>query len=308
MAIPDYQALMLPVLRLAAEGETSIADAVARMQDEFGLSEEERRTPLPSGRQAVITNRVHWPRTYLKQAGLLDAPRRGRFAISENGRRVLAERPERIDNAFLRRFETFNDFMGRRRGTNRSAPETPGPVSASMPEATPDETLCDAHARLIEALAADLLDHVRAASPRFFEKLVVNLLLAMGYGGSTASVERSLTPSTGDGGVDGVIDQDPLGLDRVYVQAKRYAPDVPVQVEQVRAFAGSLHGRGAGKGVFVTTSRFTAGARDEAERMNVRIVLIDGARLAELMIRHDVGCRPVETVVLKRIDEDFFDS
>ena len=181
-------------------------------------------------------------------------------------------------------------------------------ATESVTASTPDETLTAAHRALTDTLAETLLDRVRNASPAFFEKLVVNLLLAMGYGGSTASVEGSLTKSSGDGGIDGVIDQDPLGLDRVYVQAKRYGANNSVGAPAIRDFFGSLDHFQATKGVFFTTSAFTGEAMTTADRLSKRIVLVDGDRLARLMIRHEVGCRTVETIAIKREDEDFFET
>jgi restriction system protein len=259
-----------------------------------------------------MANRVHWARTYLKQAGLLDAPRRGVFVASEAGRAVLADPPGRIGAAFLERFEAFRAFKERRVATDGTRDTARGPnasAAASAPDPlTPDEMLRLGSRTLHDELATTLLGRVREATPIFFEKLVVNLLLAMGYGGTTASVEGSLTKTSGDGGIDGVIDQDPLGLDRVYVQAKRYAEGNSVGAPAIRGFFGSLDRFKAAKSVFLTTSTFTRDAMEEAAQMSKRIVLIDGDRLARLMIRYEVGCRTVETVAIKREDEDFFET
>ena len=228
---------------------------------------------------------------------------------------MLATKPGQIDRKTLERFDAFNAFATRRRDDDGlSVPEkgmakSGGSVSAPLGDTlTPDETLRTAHRALTDALADTLLDRVRTASPAFFEKLVVNLLIAMGYGGSTASVEGSLTKTSGDGGIDGVIDQDPLGLDRVYVEAKRYAEGNAVGAPAIRDFFGSLDRFKAAKGVFMTTSTFTRDARETAGMLSKRIVLVDGDRLARLMIRHEVGCRTVETVTIKREDEDFFEG
>jgi restriction system protein len=307
MGIPDYQSLILPVLE-QGRVEISMRDACERIADDLGLTAEERMELRSAGDRTLLMDRAQWAKTYLKKAGLVRYTGRGKYEATPEGLDLLQKGRSYLRKADLRVYDGFAAFERPHRGGEASDRTSDQDMLELSDDATPDETIRDAHALMTEALSSDLLDRVRAASPVFFERLVVNLLLAMGYGGTTASVEHSLTPTTGDGGIDGVIDQDPLGLDRVYVQAKRYAEDVPVGVEQVRAFAGSLHGRGASKGVFFTTSRFTAGARDEAERMNVRIVLIDGAGLARAMIRHDVGCRAVETVTLKRLDEDFFDA
>ena len=304
MGIPDFQTLMLPVLRESAAGEVRISDVIERLADEHGLTPEERAELLPSGRQATFANRVHWARFNLVKAGLMDATRRGHIAIAEQGRALLSDPPDRITLGYLRRYPTFRDFKDRPSGDDVSRSSAEPPVL----DATPEEALAQLHQQLTDALAADLLARVRAASPAFFEKLVVNLLVAMGYGGSTVSIDRALVGRSGDGGVDGVIDQDPLGLDRVYVQAKRYGEGNTVGAGAIRDFFGSLDRFKAAKGLFVTTSTFTREAEETAGMLSKRIVMIDGDRLVRLMIRHDVGCRAQEVLVLKRMDDDFFED
>jgi restriction system protein len=301
--VPDYQSLMLPVLRAAAGGEQRIGAVVQRLGEELGLSEAARAALLASGRQTIFANRVHWAKTYLAKAGLVEATKRGHFRLTQRGADVLAASPERIDNRFLSRFEEFRQF------TDRSAQPTDDevvPEPADAAEQTPDEIMRAAHRRIEAALAEDLLDRVRAAPPDFFERLIVNLLLAMGYGGSAAEAGRALGRS-GDDGVDGVIDQDALGLDRVYIQAKRYAAGNSVGPGAIRDFFGSLDRHKAAKGLFVTTSTFTASARETADYLSKRIVLIDGEQLTRLMIRHNVGCRIEEVLHVKKVDEDFFE-
>jgi len=301
--VPDYQSLMLPVLRAATAGEQRIGAVVQRLGEELGLSEAARAALLASGRQTIFANRVHWAKTYLAKAGLVEATRRGHFRLTQRGADVLAASPERIDNRFLSRFEEFRQF------SDRSAQPTDDevvPEPADAAEQTPDEIMRAAHRRIEAALAEDLLDRVRAAPPDFFERLIVNLLLAMGYGGSAADAGRALGRS-GDDGVDGVIDQDALGLDRVYIQAKRYAAGNSVGPGAIRDFFGSLHRHKAAKGLFVTTSTFTASARETADYLSKRIVLIDGEQLTRLMIRHNVGCRIEEVLHVKKVDEDFFE-
>ncbi|WP_165491203.1 restriction endonuclease [Lichenihabitans psoromatis] len=302
-ALPDYQSIMLPVLRAAADGEQRIGAVVQRLGDELGLSEGARAALLASGRQTIFANRVHWAKTYLAKAGLVEATRRAHFQLTKRGSDVLATKPERIDNRFLSRFEEFRQF------SNRSAQSTydeviPDPSDAAY--RTPDETMRAAHRQIEAALAEDLLDRVRAAPPEFFERLIVNLLLAMGYGGSAADAGRALGRS-GDDGVDGVIDQDALGLDRIYIQAKRYAAGNSVGPGAIRDFFGSLDRHKAAKGLFVTTSSFTSSARETADYLSKRIVLIDGEQLTRLMIRHNVGCRIEEVLPVKKVDEDFFE-
>ena len=302
-AVPDYQSLMLSVLRAAAGGEQQIGAVIQRLGGELGLSEVARAALLTSGRQTIFANRVHWAKTYLAKAGLVEATRRGRFRLTQRGADVLTTNPERIDNRFLGRFEEFRQF------SDRSVQSTDKDVIPDRSEAadqTPDEIMRAAHRRIEAALTEDLLDRVRAAPPDFFERLIVNLLLAMGYGGSAADAGRALGRS-GDDGVDGVIDQDALGLDRVYIQAKRYAAGNSVGPGAIRDFFGSLDRHKAAKGLFVTTSGFTSSARKTADYLSKRIVLIDGEQLTRLMIRHNVGCRIEEVLHVKKVDEDFFE-
>jgi restriction system protein len=291
--VPDYQSLMLPVLRAAAAGEQRISTVVQSLGEELGLSEVARAALLASGRQSVFANRVHWAKTYLAKAGLVEGTRRGHFRLTRRGADVLAANPERIDNRFLSRFEEFRQFSDR---SAKPADDEVVPEPADAAEQTPDEIM----------RAAQLLDRVRAAPPDFFERLIVNLLLAMGYGGSAADAGRALGRS-GDDGVDGVIDQDALGLDRVYIQAKRYAAGNTVGPGAIRDFFGSLDRHKAAKGLFVTTSNFTSSARETADYLSKRIVLIDGEQLTRLMIRHNVGCRVEEVLHVKKVDEDFFE-
>jgi restriction system protein len=306
MAIPDYQSLMLPVLMVAGDGqEHRIRDVIEQLAREFRLTDDERRQLLPSGKQARFDNHVHWAKGYMVQAGLLEATRRAYFRITERGREVLGESPCRIDNKYLSRFPEFIRFLDRNRTPSvpQSADAVASPAAAQTQ--TPDETLRSAVGQIDAALGKELLDRIIAAPPAFFERLIVTLLLAMGYGGSRADAGQ-IVGRSGDGGIDGVIDQDALGLDRVYVQAKRYSVDNAVSEPEIRAFSGSLGAAKANKGVFVTTSYFTKPAESFAERHPFRIVLIDGEQLAALMIRHNVGARIDETLYIKKVDEDFF--
>ncbi|CAN2533132.1 Mrr+restriction+system+protein [Methylocapsa aurea] len=306
MTIPDYQSLMLPVLSAASQSEVRIADVVERLADELALTADERAQLLSSGRQTLFSNRVHWAKTYLNKAGLIEITRRGHFSITEQGRRVLQSNPGRIDNILLSQFDGFKDFVN---GSQQEAPQIPS--SASLPpfelrSKTPDEIMREAHREIETSLSRDLLDRIRRAPPVFFEKLLVNLLLSMGFGGSVADAGRALGRS-GDDGVDGVIDQDALGLDRVYIQAKRYAEGNNVGSGAIRDFFGSLDRHKATKGLFVTTSRFSSSAIETAQFLSKRIVLIDGDQLTKLMIRYNVGYRVEETFEIKKIDEDYFE-
>lgn len=309
MPIPDYQTLMLPVLRLAAEGETRVPDIAERIATEFGLTAAEREQLLPSGRQRLLHNRVHWAKFYMGKAGLLDTPRRGRFVASETGRALLAGKPERIDVERLLAYPAFATYY-RSQGANGTAPAEAAPAADAVApkpdlEVTPEEQIDAAVLTLQRALRDDLLARILDNSPAFFEGVIVDLLVAMGYGGNRRDAAKRLG-GTGDGGVDGVIDEDRLGLDRVYVQAKRYALSTTVGRPEVQGFVGSLVGLGATKGVFVTTSGFSQHAVDFVRHLSQRVILIDGQRLADLMIEHNVGVRVSRTVEFKRLDEDFF--
>ena len=306
MPVPDYQSLMLPVLKKAAQGEVRVSDVVDQLASELALSPSEVAELLPSGRQTLFANRVHWAKTYLKQAGLVEYTRRAHFRATQRGRDVLAELPTRIDVNFLSKFPEFNEFRERRSSTDEKdeTEYTLPPVPAS--QRTPEEEMRTAHRQLNAALGQELIDRILAAPPEFFERVIVRLLLAMGYGGSAAEAGRAIGRS-GDDGVDGVIDQDALGLDRVYVQAKRYKADNSVGPGAIRDFFGSLNMMKASKGLFVTTSNFSNSAIDTASKLGARIVLVDGGQLARLLIRHSVGCRVEETLAVQRIDEDFFE-
>lgn len=305
MAVPDFQTLMLPVLKAAGTNEVRLSDLVERLAADFHLTEDEKGQLLPSGRQTTLANRVGWAKTYLAKAGLVRTTRRGYFEATERGREVIAEVPQRIDIGFLSRYPEFEEFRRAVRGESTSAE----PVAEIVPSSnkTPDELLRATHQEIEKTLRAELLDRILQAFPTFFENTIITLLVNMGYGGSREDAGRAIGRS-GDNGLDGVIDQDPLGLDRVYIQAKRYKLDSAVSEPDIRGFAGSLEGAKATKGVFVTTSYFTAQARTFAERIARRIVLIDGQQLARLMIKHDVGVRIEDTLHIKKIDEDFFVS
>ena len=304
MTVPDYQTLMLPVLKLAAEGEWRVPNAAEKIADQLGLSEEEREEMLPSGRQRVLHNRIHWAKFYMSKAGLVESPKRGVFRATAEGKAVLANNPATIDNETLKAYPAFVAFQEASTTGPTKSEKSVAEASASS-SATPEEQIDAAQAVLHSALSSDLLQRILDNSPAFFEHLIVDLLVAMGYGGTHENAALKLGKS-GDNGVDGVIDEDRLGLDRIYVQAKRYAVENSVGRPEVQGFVGSLVGFGATKGVFVTTSTFSAGARQYAEQIPQRIILIDGARLTDLMIEHDVGVRVNRRVAIKRLDEDFF--
>jgi restriction system protein len=307
MQIPDYQSLMLPVLLASSKGEVRIGSIVEELADQFGLGPQERNELLPSGKQTVFSNRVHWAKSYLNKAGLIELTRRGHFAITQRGLSVLVSKPAHIDNKFLMQFEEFRQFRER---TNTAIEEN-GEAdlhSLAHQKQTPDETMRAAHNQIETALGQELLERVRNAPPDFFERLIVNLLLSMGYGGARGDRSGRTLGRSGDDGVDGVIDQDALGLDRVYLQAKRYAAGNSIGSGAIRDFFGSLDRHKATKGLFVTTSTFSPSAKETAEFLSKRIVLIDGEQLASLMVLHNVGCRIEYTLHIKKIDEEFFDE
>nr|WP_242010328.1 restriction endonuclease [Acetobacter conturbans] len=271
------------------------------------MSAEDRATLLPSGRQRLLYNRVHWAKTYLTKAGLLSSPARGQFTIMQAGKELLASSPPAITRTMLEQYPSFMGFIGGK--PDGVAEQTPQPVLGLAPDAdtqTPEECIETAHAELMSELRSELLEQIRQQSPVFFEQLIVDLLVAMGYGRSHEDAAKRFG-CTGDGGVDGVINEDRLGLDRIYVQAKRYAAHATVGRPDVQSFVGSLVGHGSHKGVFVTTSSFSTQATDYVRHLTQRVILIDGALLADLMIEHGVGVRVSRIIEIKRIDLDFFD-
>jgi restriction system protein len=312
LPIPDFQTLMLPVLRRAAAGRCKAGDLIPALAGEFALTAEDRTALLPSGRQTTIANRTHWAITYLAKAGLLGRVARGEYEATEAGRALLAEAPARITLRLLHdRYAEIRRFRARQgadTGDHAGAlDETVIAVSAPANGATPDDAISDAIAAIEAKVRADLLERLTAMPPGFFEKVVVDLLVAMGYGGSAEDAGERLGRA-GDGGVDGVIREDRLGLDLIYIQAKRYAPDRSIGPDAIRSFAGALDEFGARKGVFLTTAGFTAAAETYAKaHQTKRIVLIDGERLTLLMLRHDVGVRADRTITVKRLDLDYFE-
>jgi restriction system protein len=305
MAVPDFQSLMLPLLKLLGDGrEIRFSDAVEALADEFGLSEDERAQMLPSGRDRLIRNRVGWARTYLGKAGLLRAARRGFLQITDPGREVLASNPGRVDMKFLERFPEFLQFRElRHERSDVQAESAVAPIPATPTDATPEEALDVSYQRLRGELEADILDQVKTCSPSFFERLVVELLVKMGYGGSLLDAGQAVGRS-GDGGIDGIIKEDRLGLDVIYLQAKRW--DSSVSRPEIQKFAGALQGHRARKGVFITTSSFTREALEFSKSIDSKIVLIDGITLARLMVDHDLGVATVRSYDIKRIDSDYF--
>lgn len=305
MAIPDYQTLMLPVLRFAAAGEVSIRECINQLARDFKLTDEERAELLPSGKQTIFANRVHWAKTYMVKAGLVQITKRGHFHATDRGLALLKQSPPRIDNTVLGQFEEFRAFHSIK--LPAAGKDDIAPVVQPADAATPEERVEAAAKEIEDDLQAEVLDRVVRATPAFFEKLVIDLLIAMNYGGAGADSGKRMG-KTGDGGIDGIINEDPLGLDVVYIQAKRYTPGNAVGVEKVREFGGAMVERGATKGVFVTTSHFAPSGRTYAERIPQRLILIDGPELARLMIRYGVGVRTARTIEMKKADLDYFDE
>ncbi|WP_434347868.1 restriction endonuclease [Myxococcus virescens] len=301
MPIPDFQSAMLPVLRLAQDGKDhTLREAVEAIAVEFKVTDAESNEMLPSGRQRKLHNRVGWAKTYLQKAGLLEANGRGRFRITPRGREALQNKLSRIDLKFLARFPEYNAFVALRHDAADVEPST-SPLPATSE--TPEEILEDSYQELRKRLADELLERIKACDPRFFEKLVVDLLVAMGYGGSRRDAGQAVGQS-GDEGIDGIIKEDRLGLDVVYIQAKRWAKNVGRPV--VQEFTGSLEGQRARKGVLITTSDFSRDARDYVKQIEKKIVLINGVELAKLMIDHGVGVTEVATYTVKKLDLDYF--
>lgn len=298
MPVPDFQALMLPLLEFSSDQtEHSLSQAREFIARRFELSPDDVRHQLPSG-QTTLANRTAWAKIYLTRAGLLASPKRGHFMITERGTEVLRERPQRIDVKFLHRFPEFGEFLSRRRDT-----ESPSAVVSASPLETPEESLDEAYSRLREALGAELLSRIKAGSPQFFEQLVVELLLKMGYGGSRREAGEAIGRS-GDEGIDGTISEDRLGLDMIYLQAKKW--EGTVGRPEVQKFVGALHGKRARKGVFLTTGTFSPEARQYVAHIDPKVVLIDGEQLADLMIDFSVGVTTVATYEVKKIDSDYF--
>lgn len=301
MPVPDFQSLMLPLLRqVADQKEYKFRDLIEALASEFNLSESDRKEVLASGRQPVFDNRVGWARTYLKKAGLLESSRRAYLSISTQGMAVLNQNPSRIDIKFLRQFPAFLEFQNAGRSNNEGEELN---IESSIQ--TPEELLDQAYQRIRKDLAAELLSKVLELSPAFFERLVVELLVKMGYGGSIQDAGKAVGRS-GDEGIDGTIKEDKLGLDIIYIQAKRWKPGNVVGRPEIQKFVGALAGQGAKKGIFITTSSFTREALDYSPRNETKIVLIDGAYLAQLMIDYNLGCATDQVYEVKKVDGDYF--
>ncbi len=306
MPIPTYQEMMLPLLRVldAAGKELHQKEYSALTADAFGLSEEQRQERLPSGVQTYVFNRAGWAGWYMQQAGLVEKPKRGHLRITEEGRKLLASNPAAIDSKVLSAYPSFVEKMTKVSGGGPPTDPEPEPILPTSP-LTPNDQIEQAELKLKAQLASDLLDLMSRMDPYRFEQLVVDLLFAMGYGGSRAEAAQ-VTQKSNDGGIDGIISEDRLGLDVIYVQAKRWQSTVGR--EPIQSFVGALAGKHATKGVFITTSDFHKNALDYAKGVTHKIILINGQRLAELMIEYGVGVSTVRTIALKRVDSDYFEE
>lgn len=304
MPIPDFQSIMLPLMQFANDNqEHKVRDAIDYLANLFNLTDQEQQELLPSGKQPIFENRVGWSRTHLKKAGLLDYPNRACFKITPRGKELLQTQPTVINMSLLKQYPEYLEFIG------STAPN--GSISKSeiqsnfTDQETPEETLEYAYQRIRKTLAQEVLDKVKTCSPSFFERLVVELLVKMGYGGSIKDAGRVIG-KTGDEGIDGVIKEDRLGLDVIYVQAKRW--NDTVGRPEIQKFVGALAGQGAEKGIFITTSKFSPQAADFVPRSNIKIVLIDGEQLAQYMIDFNLGVSIVSEYQIKKIDSDYFED
>lgn len=307
MAIPDFQSIMLPLLQIASDGQDHRSrDAVNALAEHFALTEKELAELVPSGQDYLFANRWGWARTYLKKAGLLEYPSRGLFRITTAGKSLLMENPPAINIALLKRYPEFNEFWnGPLQSENKQTASAEAALQASGE--TPEELLSSAHEKLRKQVQSELLAKVKSCSPAYFERLVVRLLIAMGYGGSIADAGSAIGQS-GDGGVDGEIKEDKLGLDRIYIQAKRWG-SVNVGSSEVRDFVGALAGKRSRKGVLITTSGFSNDAKEYVTRLVEKsVILVDGERLTELMFDYGLGVVTESTYHVKRVEADFFDE
>lgn len=299
--IPDYQSIMLPLLEKISDGkEHKMRNVTDELAFKLGVTEDEQKELLPSGAAPVFYNRTAWAKTYLKKAGLIDSPKQGIITISKRGLEVLKNKPSSINIKFLKQFSEFVEFQ-----SSKHEDESGNENNEEQSTQTPEELLETAHQKIRKSLASELLNKVIEMSPAFFERLVVELLVKMGYGGSIKDAGNAIGKS-GDEGIDGTIKEDRLGLDIIYIQAKRWRPGIAVGRPELQKFVGALAGQGAKKGIFITTSSFTKEAFEYTPRNETKIVLIDGEQLAQLMIDYNLGCTTQQTYELKKIDSDYF--
>jgi restriction system protein len=301
MPIPDFQSLMRPLLQMHADGlEHANRDLVSQLAEHFQVKEEERREMLPSGTTRVLDNRIGWAKSHITQAGLLASPRRAVTVITQRGHDVLKKNPQRVDLRILNEFEDYRVFRSRKK---QEIEAEGGDEDNTTEEVPPEELLGNAFQKVRRQIEADLLSQIMANPPEFLEQVVVDLVVAMGYGGSRKDAGEALG-KTGDEGIDGIIKEDPLGLDTIYLQAKRW--EGTVGRPEIQKFAGALQGQRAKKGIFITTSSFSGEAVDYVQRIDSKIILIDGVRLTKLMFDHGIGVTITSSYEVKRIDSDYF--
>ncbi len=309
MAIPDFQSIMLPLLKYAGDQkEHSLAKTTEELAQEFQLTEEEKKELLPSGQQAIFLNRVGWAKTYLTKASLLESTRRGIFKITDLGIQVLKQSPSEINMKFLENFPGYIEFKNLKGTRVNSKQNSEEDYLSNLPivneNITPEESIEIGYQKIRQELEDELLQKIKESSPSFFEYLVVDVLVKMGYGGSKRDAGQAIGQS-GDGGIDGIIKEDPLGLDIVYIQAKRW-DNTTVGRPEIQKFVGALHGQRAKKGVFITTSNFSQDAREYVSNIDLKIVLINGKQLTQFMIDYNVGISTIRTYEIKKIDSDYF--
>jgi restriction system protein len=299
LSIPDFQSFFLPLLLLASDGNIhSVRDAIETLSNQFNLSDEERKALLPSGTQRIVDNRISWARTYLTKAGLLETPKRGYFQITPAGRALIATNPQELNINALIQYDGFREFRFGKSSQTENKKDVPG-----SPQATPQEQLEEGIEKINQNLSEELLHEVKNCSPSFFEKIVVDLLITMGYGGSRKEAGEVLG-KTGDEGIDGIIKEDKLGMDTIYIQAKRW--EAVVGRPEIQKFVGALHGQRAKKGIFITTSSYTKDALDYVKNIDPKVILIDGKTLTNMMITFNVGVSILQTLEIKKIDTDYF--
>jgi restriction system protein len=303
--IPSYEEIMLPLLNLLSDKqEHTLQEADDALAKHFKLTDLERDELLPSGQQPIFRNRLGWARTYMKKAGLLATPSRGKFIITEKGIDLLKEKPKEITSKFLKRYPEFIEFQSIKK-IKDNVIEQSFEISSIIDGKTPEEALEYVYQKLKSELAKEVIDVVKNCTPAFFEKLVVDLIVRMGYGGSRKDAGQALG-KTGDGGIDGIVKEDKLGLDTIYLQAKRWENSVPVK--EIRDFTGALASKKAKKGIFITTSSFPQSVYDFVTQVEYRIILINGDQLADLMIEYNVGLTPINEYQVKKIDFDYFEE
>lgn len=302
MAIPDYQTIMLPFLKLVSDQqEHSLSEIVENLAQSFNLTEDEKKELLPSGQTPIFYSRVGWARTYLKKAGLIESIRRGVFKITQRGSEALRKNPQQVNDDFLKQYPEFIEFISTSKTDNTKTTKIETEIISQQ---TPEESLEYGYQRIRQNLADELLNRVKSCSPAFFERLVVELLVNMGYGGSIKDAGKAIGGS-GDGGVDGIIKEDRLGLDVIYIQAKRWEKNIGSP--EINNFIGALDRKGARKGIFITTSKFTSDAKSAIYEVKTKTIIpIDGEELAQLMIDYNIGVSKIAAYELKKIDSDYF--